>query len=107
MKLSEMTTKQAAACMAELAAPIEAIAKHPKMREMLEKRNEEENASIPAVDLLAIALPVLCRDCFDDTAKVLAVLTGKTAKEIASQPIRQTIRDARDVFDADLASFFS
>lgn len=107
MKLSEMSTQKAAACMAELCAPMSAMVKNPVVKEYFDKaKNNEVNMDL-AVDAFSVLLPVFLRDHYVEVAKVLSILTGKSQKEINEQPIKQTISDAKNVFDGDLLSFFS
>ena len=107
MKLSEMRTKQAAACMAELAAPVGVLLKNDAVRQYLNKAAKQE-ASIPVLsDALEILLPVLFRDHYEETAKILSIMTGKTPDEISEQPVKITIRDVRDTIDGELIGFFT
>lgn len=107
MKLSEMNTKDAAACIAELAAPLATVAKNPVVKEYFEKAKDKEASFSLVMDALTSMLPVFLRDHYNEVSKVLSILTGKTTKQINDQSIRQTIADAKEVFDGDLASFFS
>lgn len=103
MKLSEMTTRQAAACMAELAVPVGNILKSDTIKAWYED-NKEEKANVIAFLSLA---PLLLRDHYDDTAAIIAALSGKTKAELDEQPIGQTIADLTGCIDKDLISFFT
>lgn len=107
MKLSEMSTRKAAACMAELAAPIGTLMKSKAVQEYLDKAAKQK-ASIPMLaDAIGVLLPVLLRDHYAETVKVLSILTGKTADEIGEQPVRITISDVNASFDGELIGFFT
>lgn len=107
MKISEMSTQKAAACLAELVAPMAVIVKNPTVKEYFEKAKNQEATPDLFADALSVLMPVFLRDHYNEVAKVLSILTGKTITQINDQPIRQTIADAKEVFDGDLVSFFS
>lgn len=105
MKLSEMSTQQAAACMADLAAPVETIMSHPKVAEWLDNRNQ--NLTVTSmIGMIARFIPVFLRDYYSETVRIISTLTGKPVSAINTQPIKTTIADVRDVWDEDLKDFF-
>lgn len=107
MKLSEMPTKKAAACLTELAAPVGVLLKNEAVREYLEKAAKQK-ASIPMLaDALGVLLPVFLRDHYHETVKVISVLTDKTPDVIDEQPIAATMKDVRESVDGDLIGFFT
>lgn len=107
MKLSEMPTRKAAACLAELAEPIGVLLKMPAVEEYLKKAaNKEANIGM-LTDAFISFLPVFLLECFDETAKVLALLTDKTTEEIGEQPFKQTVADVKGSFDGELTGFFT
>lgn len=105
MKLSEMSTQQAAACMADLAAPVETIMNHPKVSEWLDSRDKNLTTT-SMIGMIARFIPVFLRDYYDETVRIISALTGKSAKEISCQPIKTTIADVSSVWDEDLQDFF-
>ena len=107
MKLSEMSTQAAAACMAELVAPLSTLAKNPAVKKFMKKSQNKEADFNLFIDAVSALLPTFLRDNYGETVKVLAILTGKTAEVIDAQPALQTIADAKEVFDGDLVSFFT
>lgn len=107
MKLSEMPTIQAAACMVDLAAPVEKIMSHPKVAEMLESRGKTTMSVIDFAKVIIQLVPVMMRDYYKDMVRVVAVLTNKSTEEINAQPIKETIADIRGFWDEDLKTFFS
>ena len=107
MKLSEMSTQNASACLVELVPIFAVLFKNPKVKEYFEKaKNREANMQL-AMDAFAELLPIFLRDHYAEVVKVLSILTGKTAAQINEQPFKQTFDDAKSVFDADLVGFFS
>lgn len=107
MKLSEMSTQAAAACMAELAPHIGNIIKNKDVKKYLKLYSESEMTLDTFGDMLIDMLPALLRDQFVDVTSVLAILTGKTAEAISAQPIKATIADVKSSLDRELVSFFT
>ena len=107
MKLSEMNTQKAAACLAELALPIAVLAKNPAVKQYIDKAKNNEATISLAIDAFASLLPVFLRDHYQEMIKVLSILTEKSVKEIDEQTMKQTLADIKDVFDGDLQSFFT
>ena len=107
MKLSEMTTRQAAEAMVSLAAPVAVITSHPDFDECVKAFSGKKEDNQTILQLCLRLIPVFLKDCYDATISVLSVLTGKTEKELDSQPIKQTIRDVRMSWDDELKDFFS
>lgn len=113
MKLSEMTTRQAAAALVDLAVPVEEISSHPAFLRCMDsfsnmtQKDAKDQASARGLRMILDLLPVLLKDCYQSTISILSVLTGKSVEQIDNQSVFQTIRDVRDSWDADLKSFFS
>lgn len=107
MKLSEMPTRKAAACLADLAEPIGVLLKIPAVEEYLKKAANKEASINMLMDAFVSLLPVFLRECFDETAKVLALLTDKTPEEIGEQLFKQTVADVKGSFDGELIGFFT
>ena len=107
MKLSEMPTRKAAECMAELAAPIAVLAKNPVVNEYIKKAAHQKATIQLLSDAVAVMLPVFLRDHFDETAKVFSILTDKAPEEFANQPLKTTISDIKASVDGELIGFFS
>lgn len=103
MKFSEMTTRQAAACMAEIAVPVGNILKSETVKAWYEEHKQEQanlHAFLPLI-------PLLLRDHYDDTAAIIAAMSGKTKAELDSQLATQTIADLKGCMDQELFSFFT
>lgn len=109
MKLSEMTTDEAAKVLCKMAEPVERIccdkAINGHMAQMAKDKGE-----MTVLEMLGktvkVWFPVLLGEHKEDVYKVLAALTGKTEKEIAEQKIMQTMMDVKACFDDDLMLFF-
>lgn len=104
MKLSEMDTRQLAAALCSLAAPIDRLCADKDVMAVI-ATIATGKGSLAA--MLGKAAPVLLDKHYDDVVAVLAALTGKTADEISAQSGMQTIADIRACLDQDLGSFFS
>lgn len=107
MKLSEMSTRQAAGCMANMIEAVAKIVKDPKVKAAFEAAVKEKGEKAQQVSLITGIAPVLLREHLDDTAKIIATLMGKRIKDVLDQPIKQTIQDIKDVMDKDLVDFFA
>lgn len=107
MKLSEMPTRKAAECMAELAEPFGVLLKTPAVEEYLKKAANKEASIEMLLDAFFSLLPFFLREHFDATAKILAVLTGKTPEEIGEQTFKETLVDVKGSFDGELIGFFT
>lgn len=107
MKLSEMSTRQAAQCMVNLAVPVGTLVKNPAVKEYMQKAAHKEATIETLMDALAELIPIFLRDHFDEMASVVAALTGKTTGEVGDQPILETIRDVKSSIDEDFLLFFT
>ena len=106
MKLSEMPTQKAAEAMAALAAPIGKLAKSPAVKKWIASNGQTDMTLESMTEILADVLPVFLKDNYNDTVKVVSVLSGKTVDVINEQPIKTTIEDLKASMDGDLLSFF-
>ena len=106
MKLSEMSTDTAREVLCNLAVPLSALADNPAVDEFYAKYRAEEITPATAIKLICRLMPVLLRDNAAETYAVLSALTEKPVKAIQKQPIADTIRDAKSVFDREFFDFF-
>lgn len=109
MKLSEMSTDKAADALVKIAEPAAEIMEDTKALEMLERMGKLDGAPMAAQlgFLIRNVVPLLLRDHRKAAYTVLSVLTGKAEKEIAAQPIGETVKDVRESVDNDLLGFFT
>ena len=107
MKLSEMSTQQAAPVMADIVMHVQTIVDHPAVDAFF-KKSEGANAKASAgMQKILGVLPALLKDCYDDVMCILSVLTGKDRAVLDGQLIFQTISDVRSCWDEELALFFA
>ena len=109
MKISEMTTGQAADALVRISEPAAEIANDEKVWKVIEVLGgmKESKTYQQMAFLLRDVVPVLLKDHRNALYTVLSVLTEKSVKEIDQQSIGITIKDIRESFDEDLLSFFT
>lgn len=89
--------------MAELAVPVGNILKSDTVKAWYEANKlEKVNAAV----FLSL-VPLLLRDHYDDSAAIIATLSGKTKAALDEQTVTQTIADLKGCIDQDLISFFT
>lgn len=121
MKLSELSTDRALDVLCELTPAIANIVEDKMVAAALERAMPENNSNFPdkeesqsnfafglkIFEEIGKLAPVLLKNHRSDVYTILSVLNEKPVPEIAAQPIRNTIRQVREVFqDEDLLSFF-
>jgi len=108
MKISQMTTAQAADVLVRLAEPASSIIHDEGVMKMIETL-ANDNAISPLkfiADHVTMVVTVLLKDHRSDVFEIVAALAGKTVDEVAEQRITETIKDVRDSWDGDLVDFF-
>ena len=113
MKLSELTTEQAADALCELAPYIDSITHDESILSEIGKVENFENGITQQGLVLVWAgrisklIPVLLRTHRDDVYGILSIINEKCVDEIAKQSIKETIKQVKNaVEDEDLMSFF-
>ena len=106
MKLSDMTTRQAATCMADMIDAVGRIVKDTKIKEAFEKAILQKRTYEQKLALLTELPPLLLRRHLKDTAQIIAVLMDKTPDEVLDQPVKQTLEDIASSLDGELMDFF-
>lgn len=107
MKISQMTTDQAADVIIKITEPAASIMHDDAVVKKLgEMANGSDKPFEFIADNLLPVLSVLLENHRCEVYAVFAALTGKTAEEFAKQPITQTIRDFKESFDSELVDFF-
>ncbi len=114
MKLSELTTDRALDVLCELTPHIYSITSDKNIVDSVSKvvRADLDNTSLYGqymiiADRVVEVLPLLLKNHRADVYGILSVLNEKPVDEIRAQPVRDTIRQAREAFrDEDLLSFF-
>lgn len=108
MKISQMTTDQAAECMVRLSQPVANIMDDDNLRPVLEQLGKGKNK--PVVKLIAEMLPKLVplamRDHRQDMYEIVGALTEKPADEIGKMKFIWTLHELKESLDKDLIDFF-
>lgn len=108
MKLSQMTTDQAADVLVRIAEPAANLMHDDEMLAVIQRLAESDgsNALKFISDNLVAVTGVLLGSHKHDVYEILAALSGKDEATISGQKITDTIRDIRDCWDGDLLGFF-
>lgn len=113
MKISQMSTEQAADVLCMIAEPIEHIGMNEEFQEKINAiavRNKERGKAMNAIEsatsMVGTFVPLLLKNCRADTYAILSALTGKTVEVLAAQNVMQTMRDAKECVDQELLDFF-
>lgn len=110
MKISEMSTRQAAECLCKISAPLGRIGEDEAVIEQLKEFGEKAKGQAVLTLVTGMAskfVPLLLDTHYEDTVEILAAMTGKTAVEIGEQSVLVTLKDARESVDKDLIDFFT
>lgn len=113
MKISQMTTDQAADVLCRIAEPIETIGANEEFQKKIEaigKKNAARGTKMNAIEnvtsMIGTFIPLLLKSCRAETYEILSALSGKSAEELAAQNVLETIRDAKNCVDQELIDFF-
>ena len=119
MKLAELTTDRALDVLCELTPSVSNIIKDNEvinaLSDAMPKQNDTDTGEndnsfaygVRFVGEIGSIIPIMLKKHRADAYHILSVLNEKSVKEIARQPIFETMRQARDAFqDSELLSFF-
>lgn len=109
MKLSQMSSSQAADTLIRISEPVYAIMGDDNLADVLKGFAEiyEKSAMVKIAGyFVAKVLPTILETHKTDCDEILSVFTGKTVDELAKENILVYINDARDILDKDLIDFF-
>lgn len=106
MKLSEMSTRQAAECLADMTIAVDRIAKDAKVKEVFERASMAKKDYEQKLLLMTELPPLLLRRHLNDVAQIISVLTGNLLEDVLDQPVKQTIQDIVSSMDMELVDFF-
>lgn len=108
MKLSQMTTDQAADVLVRIAEPSSNIMHDEKVYDMLEKlaKGNTDSAVKFFADNITMVVTALLKDHRADVYEIVAAVANKTVEEVSTQNIKQTISDIKDSWDGELLDFF-
>lgn len=109
MKLNEMTTDQAADALVRLAEPVAEIVNDEKVFVLIQEAGKIANGAWQQqlAFILRDVAPVLLKDHREALYVVLSIMTGKTVKQVAKQPVMDTVADIKDSVDQELLRFFT
>lgn len=109
MKISLMTTDQAADVLIKIAEPASSIMHDQNVFDMLEKlsQSDTKNAVKFFADNISMVVTVLLKDHRIEVYSIVAALSEKSVDEVAKQNIKQTVKDIKDNWDGDLVDFFA
>ena len=107
MKISEMSTDQAADVLVKIAEPVQNIMHDEEFTKLLERlANGDDNALKFIGDNIVPLVNVAIKTHRKDAYTIIGALAGKTPNEIGKQSIGLTIKDIKESLDGDLISFF-
>lgn len=108
MKISQMTTEQAADVIVRIAEPAGCMMRDENMLALVERiANTDDNNPFNFIgNNLSAIVYALLKDNRYNLFEVVAALNGKTREEVAQQKITATIQDIYDSLDRDLLDFF-
>lgn len=107
MKISQMTTDQAADALVRIADPASNIMHDEDTIAVLGKLANGNDAPLNFIaDNLVPVATVLLKTHRNDMYEIIAALSEKSKEEIAGQKWTETLKDIRDCWDGDLVDFF-
>lgn len=111
MKLSEMSTKQLAAALCQLVAPIANIAKDESLNGVFNgiaarMQADAHMTNFEKIGELLGAVPVLLDTHYADTIRIIAVMTGRTDAEVEKLNGYEMIGEFRASIDKQFIDFF-
>lgn len=111
MKLSEMNTKQLAGVLCALVQPANRIATDSALNGVFERCAEKMKTAaymtqIEKMGMLLEAVPVLLETHYDDTIKIISIMTGKTCAEVEEQNGMEMINEMMKSIDEQFLRFF-
>lgn len=108
MKISQMTTDQAADVLIRIADPAANIMHDSDALAMLDdlSNSNADNAVKFFADNIPKVTVVLLKNHRSDVYEIVAALAEKTIDEVANQKITETIKDIKESWDGELIDFF-
>ena len=113
MKLSELNTDQALDALCEMTPYISNIVADEAVVNAVGKMLDNSQPlnlmgkSLLLANRMTEAVPLLLKTHRPDVYGILSVMNGKSVKQIAAQPVLDTMRQTAELFrDEDLLSFF-
>lgn len=113
MKLLDMTTEQSAEVLCTIAPLAENIISDKKLEKIIQKEIKKDDitrieAAFEVMNRICSSIPTLLDTHKSDVFGIIAAVNQKSIEEIASQPLRDTITQIKEVFsDEELKVFFT
>lgn len=114
MKLSELSTDRAADVLCELCPLIDSVVGDERIVSEIGKVENFKNGitkhglSVIWAGRISRIIPILLKEHRQHMYGILSILNEKSVGEIAKQPVKDTIRQAKEVFeDEEFCSFFN
>ena len=99
MKISEMSTIQAASALAKLSGPLSRLLKDGKLKEVFENlsgHKEDMNVVEAIADVVDVVMPMLFEEHATDTFTIVSIMCGKPIKEVSEQKFITTMNEIRE-----------
>jgi len=108
MKLSKMTTDQAADVLVQIAQPVSNIMDDPEVEKLVSGLDKEKDKTIMRIfaSLLPKVVPLALKSHREDFFEIVGALEHKTASDVKKWPLTKTMSVLRDSVDKDLIDFF-
>jgi len=108
MKISKMSTDQAADVLVRIAEPVTAIMDDSRVIDILKEISEMKNVPYIKVfvSLVPKIVPLALETHRDDLFEIVGALDNKTVADVKSQNILKTIKVFQESIDKDLIDFF-
>ncbi len=108
MKISEMTTNQAADVLIRIAEPAANIMHDNETIAVLERLATGNDRPIEFIaDNIVPVFNVILKSHRGDAFEIIAALSDKTVEDIGQQKMTDTILDIKNCWDGDLVDFFA
>lgn len=108
MKISQMTTDQAADVLIRISVPVANIMHDDETIKVLEDVVKGSNDPFVFIaDNIVPVTMVLLKDHREDVFEIVSALAEKSAEEVAKQKLPETIKDIKNSWDGELVDFFA
>lgn len=109
MKLSQMTTDQAADVLVRISEPVGAILDDDRTKDVfvtLAGMGSDTPVIRMVSTLVTKGLPLLLKYRAQETYEIISAMTGKDVKDVEKQNFLVTLSDCKDFMDKDFLDFF-
>ena len=110
MKLSEMSTEQAADVLIRIADPVERMLTDESLEDAFKvcAKVYQDNGTVVrlAGNVLGRLIPKVLKDHSEDLYLVVSAMSGKTVEVVRKEKLTEFIRDCFDFVDKDFVDFF-